>query len=90
MAEYGTRRLVDREDRRQEVRRSDSHSGLENRRFSRTERARQERYRRPDIVSTVVKDDDRRRRQEPQRQDSRFESVSSNLPPGMILKFRRR
>ena len=90
MAECGTRRLVDREERRQEVRRSDSHSGQENRRFSRTERARQERYRRPDIVSTVVKDDDRRRRQEPQRQDSRFESVSSNLPPGMILKFRRR
>ena len=27
---------------------------------------------------------------EPARKDPRFESVSSNLPPGVILKMRRR
>ena len=36
------------------------------------------------IKSTVV------RSPKPERNDSRFESVSSNLPPGMILRMRRR
>lgn len=52
------------------------------------------RYRKPDIVSTVMREDDDRRRRgnasSARRNDSRYESVSSNLPPGMVLKFRRR
>ena len=52
------------------------------------------RYRQPDIVSTVMREDDDRRRRgnasSARRNDSRYESVSSNLPPGMVLKFRRR
>lgn len=51
------------------------------------------RHREPDIVSTVVSTQKRRYSEDTKRksdQDSRFESVSSNLPPGMILKFRRR
>lgn len=51
-------------------------------------------YRKPDIVSTVMREDDDRRRRgnasSARRNDSRYESVSSNLPPGMVLKFRRR
>lgn len=42
------------------------------------------RRREADIKSTVVK-----KVPQPMR-DSRFESVSSNLPPGMVLKYRRR
>ena len=53
------------------------------------ERRREERRRRPDVVSTVVKESNYRRREAAPR-DERFESVSSNLPPGMVLKFRRR
>ena len=52
------------------------------------------RSRKPDIVSTVMREDDDRRRRgnasSARRNDSRYESVSSNLPPGMVLKFRRR
>ena len=48
------------------------------------------RERKPNIKSTVVRSDvPMTARQRPMR-DSRFESVSSNLPPGMAAKFRRR
>ena len=95
------RRFAERRSEERRPRRAFGEDAAEGNRFrrrddSRTEQARgarrfEERRRRPDIVSTLVHDDDRRyRRQEPKRDDSRFESVSSNLPPGMVLKFRRR
>ena len=95
------RRFADHRSEERRPRRAFGEDAAEGNRFrrrddSRTEQARgarrfEERRRRPDIVSTLVHDDDRRyRRQEPKRDDSRFESVSSNLPPGMVLKFRRR
>ena len=90
------RRTEDRRPRRADDARTSSESrgrrfGEDSRRGPRSERHWEERRRRPDIVSTLVKEDDRRyRRQETTRDDSRFESVSSNLPPGMVLKFRRR
>ena len=95
------RRFADRRSEERRPRRACGEDAAEGNRFrrrddNRTEQARgarrfEERRRRPDIVSTLVHDDDRRyRRQELKRDDSRFESVSSNLPPGMVLKFRRR
>ncbi len=90
------RRSEDRRPRRPDDGRTGSESrgrrfAEDSRRGPRSERHWEERRRRPDIVSTLVKEDDRRcRRQETTRDDSRFESVSSNLPPGMVLKFRRR
>ncbi len=89
------RRFEERRPRRADDARPSGES--RGRRFDDTRRPRsehhwEERRRRPDIVSTLVKEDDRRfHRQDAKRSDdSRFESVSSNLPPGMVLKFRRR
>lgn len=93
---FDGRRSEDRRPRRTDDARTSGESrsrrfGEDSRRGPRSERHWEERRRRPDIVSTLVKEDDRRyRRQETTRDDSRFESVSSNLPPGMVLKFRRR